>query len=82
MNWSRREKAPTKRLLNEQDVSGFLAATAKREREPSLNKKLVLSDLLYKHNPWRWHRMRSDVKWARKVLQKAGYDPEEIRWIL
>ncbi|HEY6021733.1 MAG TPA: hypothetical protein VIY48_18245 [Candidatus Paceibacterota bacterium] len=33
-------------------------------------------------NPWRWMRMRSDVRWMRRRMKKRGYNPEDFRWIL
>jgi hypothetical protein len=33
-------------------------------------------------NPIRWRRLQRDMKWAKKVMKKLGYNPEEVRWIL
>jgi len=69
------------RKLNENDISGFFASADRRPRyRPRV--QVDLKKMLYLRNPWRWRRMQSDMEWARKQLQKAGYDPEEIRWLL
>jgi hypothetical protein len=71
-----------KRRLTPDDVEGFFLAAEKRPKPPALNKKLALQDILFRKNPWRWMRLKGDIKWMRRVLEKEGLDPEEFRWLL
>lgn len=70
-----------RRRLNEQDIDDFMrAAEARPRRSRRMTEDLRI--LLKYKNPWRWKRMQSDIRWARKTISKAGYDPEEFRWLL
>lgn len=75
-------RKPDRRRLTTEDVEGFMTAASKQEREPAVNRKLAMADALFKANPWRWWRLKGDAQWARKTLRKAGFNPEEIRWLL
>jgi hypothetical protein len=75
---SRKTNEP--RPLTEEDVEGFLkSANVRHTSIPTQNKQILL---LKRTNFFRWHNMKKDFNWARKVLKKNGYDPEEVRWLL
>ncbi len=70
-----------RRTLSEDDVDSFMTAADRRPKykpQRQANLRKVLRD----SNPWRWRRLQADFRWAQKVLEKSGYDPEEIRWLL
>jgi hypothetical protein len=64
--------------LNATIVGSWLGAAQKR---PPTRRLMAVEKFLKLQNPVRVWRMKRDLKWARKCLAKAGYDPEEIRWI-
>lgn len=68
------------RTLTEDDVQDMLKAAG--VRKPSMTTRQKQARLLKLHNFVRWNRMQSDFKWAKKVLKKNGYDPEEVRFLL
>lgn len=70
-----------RRRLNEKDIDDFMRSADAR---PRYTKQTTdnLRQFLKMKNPWRWRRMQADMAWARKMIKKAGYDPEEIRWLL
>lgn len=72
---------PRQRYLTENDVSSFMKAASERPRYTRRTRE-ALQHMLRMRNPWRWRRLQSDLAWAKKVMVKAGYDPEEIRWLL
>ncbi len=44
--------------------------------------ELTLEELFLKKYPYRFKRMRRDMKWLRKQLIKRGYNPEDARFML
>ena len=69
------------RPLNEGDIAKIFAAARQRpDYKPRAKASMI--QVLRLRNPWRLRRLRSDLAWARKQLEKAGYDPEEIRWLM
>lgn len=77
---ARRSQNPRRRL-NERDVAGFMHAADRRPKYKP-QRQANLKSFLRLRNPWRWRNLQRDFKWAQKQLEKAGYDPEEIRWLL
>jgi hypothetical protein len=67
--------------LSDDEVQVFLT-TGRSGKRPTEHSRSQAMKLLRLRNPWRWRRMQKDVRWARKQLDKMGYDPEEIRWLL
>lgn len=75
------EAANRRRPLNQRDVAGFMHAADRRPKyRPQTQANL--KRLLKLRNPWRWKKLQTEFRWAQKQLEKAGYDPEEIRWLL
>lgn len=72
------------RRLTEEDVGEWVNIDFRRKPgeppKPVTVEQLRL--ILQTSNPLRWWQMRRDFKWAQKQLLKAGYDPEEVRWLL
>ena len=68
------------RPLTEDDVESFLKSARVRHTSiPTQNQQI---SILKRANFFRWHNMKKDFNWARKILKKHGYDPEEVRWLL
>lgn len=65
--------------LSEREVREFL--TVSRDKVQHHSPRDAAKNLRLR-NPWRWRRMQKDIRWARRQLEKMGYDPEEIRWLL
>lgn len=63
--------------LTEDEIGEWL--TTKR---PTEKKRQTSRMLLFMRNPYRLRQLEKQAKWARKVLAKAGHDPEEIRWLV
>lgn len=46
-------------------------------RTKNLNQEMTLEELFLKKYPYRFKRMRRDMRWLRKQMLKRGYNPED-----
>jgi hypothetical protein len=77
--------------LSNDDIDDFLAAAEDRINEtpkykppPSVPLAELKSfiDYCYAHNPVRVQRMRSDLRWMKKMAKRYGIKPSDVRWLL
>jgi hypothetical protein len=69
------------RHVTDSDLASWFNAADERPTQTTLDLNQMRNYLKAK-NPYRWARMQSDMRWARKIFVKLGRNPEDVRWLL
>lgn len=80
MGWLNTYRGKPPRQLTERDVNAMYEAAIKRPK-PIRNREQI-RQIMCDKNPWRWRRLQSDMRWLRRQMKRAGFDPEDARWLV
>lgn len=78
---SRYNRGDPPRLPTSDDVDNWFASADNR-RPPSSKTRKELQTLLKRKNPVRYFRMKSDLRWAQRILKREGRNPEDARFVI
>jgi hypothetical protein len=79
--YERTQQVQMPRAATPEEIAGWFDS-ADQAKPPPKHEKNMLRDFLAAKDRRRWARLEREFQWAQGAVQKIGYNPEDVRWIL